>query len=345
MARWHGSVCLHCGEVFRHLVATGRIPRFCSDECRSARQRSGLPDSATCPTCSTDFRPGRPGGVVQVYCSRRCNPRYVKPCTQCGRLGDTGGYVRKSSKPYTCHQCRRVERNSKPSLACLQCGGPLTAAHQRKYCGITCSNRATNTRRMIRPPGSRHSRNQREAIAPGLSYRERRDLSAKWKRQGRRCSYCPAAADTLDHVVPLVRGGTNWEGNLAPACRSCNGSKAGWMLVEWRSGKRLAAMSEDIRWKRTPKPKRKAMKPAVQVEMKVCPVCSALHSRLIYCSVRCCQVANEKRKTDRVRKPPRTACPSGHPYTDENRRVRIRMRDGVARTETECRRCNKVRGR
>jgi 5-methylcytosine-specific restriction enzyme A len=30
---------------------------------------------------------------------------------------------------------------------------------------------------------------------------------------------------TLDHVVPLARGGTTSPGNVVPACRSCNKNK------------------------------------------------------------------------------------------------------------------------
>lgn len=44
------------------------------------------------------------------------------------------------------------------------------------------------------------------------------------------CVYCgePLTADTLtiDHVIPLSRGGTNFERNKAPACRPCNFEKA-----------------------------------------------------------------------------------------------------------------------
>jgi 5-methylcytosine-specific restriction endonuclease McrA len=45
---------------------------------------------------------------------------------------------------------------------------------------------------------------------------------------------------TIDHIVPLARGGTNYEGNLTPACRPCNSSKGTLLLVEWR--KRLATV-------------------------------------------------------------------------------------------------------
>lgn len=43
---------------------------------------------------------------------------------------------------------------------------------------------------------------------------------------GKECYICKkAVADTIDHVVPLSKGGTNEIGNLRPACYSCNWEK------------------------------------------------------------------------------------------------------------------------
>ncbi len=43
------------------------------------------------------------------------------------------------------------------------------------------------------------------------------------------CHYCggrfPAAQLTLDHVVPLARGGDSSKGNCVPSCDSCNQEK------------------------------------------------------------------------------------------------------------------------
>jgi 5-methylcytosine-specific restriction protein A len=43
------------------------------------------------------------------------------------------------------------------------------------------------------------------------------------------CHYCArkfAAKDlTMDHVMPLARGGTSTQGNIVAACRECNASK------------------------------------------------------------------------------------------------------------------------
>lgn len=60
-----------------------------------------------------------------------------------------------------------------------------------------------------------------------------------WKNrigQGR-CHYCNAQVPpkelTLDHVVPLVRGGKSTKGNCVPACKECNSKKQSLLPMEW----------------------------------------------------------------------------------------------------------------
>ena len=48
---------------------------------------------------------------------------------------------------------------------------------------------------------------------------------AVFARDDHRCQYCGGRADSIDHVLPRSRGGTNtWE-NVAAACRPCNLTK------------------------------------------------------------------------------------------------------------------------
>lgn len=60
-----------------------------------------------------------------------------------------------------------------------------------------------------------------------------------WKRQCAkgRCYYCGSltlATDlTMDHIVPLSRGGKTTKGNVVPACKSCNSRKKNQLLMEW----------------------------------------------------------------------------------------------------------------
>ena len=55
--------------------------------------------------------------------------------------------------------------------------------------------------------------------------------SAWWQQQLQAglCHYCGkrvgAEALTMDHVVPVARGGMSAKGNVVPACEACNKSK------------------------------------------------------------------------------------------------------------------------
>jgi 5-methylcytosine-specific restriction endonuclease McrA len=60
-----------------------------------------------------------------------------------------------------------------------------------------------------------------------------------WKRQTARgvCRYChkktPPAELTMDHIVPLIRGGKSTRSNIAPACKECNSRKKHLLPIEW----------------------------------------------------------------------------------------------------------------
>ncbi len=70
-----------------------------------------------------------------------------------------------------------------------------------------------------------------------------RDLrgSQWWKnrRSSGRCHYCDASVPprelTMDHIVPLVRGGFTEKGNIAPCCKDCNSAKRDLLPIEWEA--------------------------------------------------------------------------------------------------------------
>lgn len=69
-----------------------------------------------------------------------------------------------------------------------------------------------------------------------------RDWLRLVRSHGGRCAYCRSDAPiTIDHVVPLSRGGRHAIGNVLPACRPCNSSKQDRLLVEWKAGSRAVA--------------------------------------------------------------------------------------------------------
>ncbi|HUW15223.1 MAG TPA: HNH endonuclease, partial [Anaerolineae bacterium] len=55
-----------------------------------------------------------------------------------------------------------------------------------------------------------------------------------WERDGRECAYCGSTENlTLDHIVPLAKGGAHSPDNLCVLCKSCNSSKGMKNLGEW----------------------------------------------------------------------------------------------------------------
>ncbi len=51
------------------------------------------------------------------------------------------------------------------------------------------------------------------------------------------CHYCgetfPPDELTMDHLVPVARGGKSTPGNVVPACRGCNSRKKYLLPMEW----------------------------------------------------------------------------------------------------------------
>jgi 5-methylcytosine-specific restriction endonuclease McrA len=75
--------------------------------------------------------------------------------------------------------------------------------------------------------------------------------TAWWRRRiaGGRCHYCGRAvgakALTLDHVVPLVRGGRSIRANMVPACKDCNSRKQSLLPWEWQAYLETLARAAD----------------------------------------------------------------------------------------------------
>ncbi|MFJ4356908.1 HNH endonuclease [Streptomyces massasporeus] len=132
------------------------------------------------------------------------------------------------------------------------------------YCSRACKNRASEGRR-DRDDGARYQAERERRIAYASAYakthphvgqaaRNRRKawkreagvfaLSGKeWRRlcarQRGECPYCGERAQlTMDHVIPLAKGGRHSIGNVFPVCAPCNSSKSDSFLAAWKLRRR-----------------------------------------------------------------------------------------------------------
>lgn len=85
-----------------------------------------------------------------------------------------------------------------------------------------------------------------EGVSPAQLKKERqkaRELrrSRWWQQQldQGQCYYCGCQVGaeklTLDHIVPLVRGGKTSKSNCVPACKECNSRKQNLLPMEWQA--------------------------------------------------------------------------------------------------------------
>jgi 5-methylcytosine-specific restriction endonuclease McrA len=71
--------------------------------------------------------------------------------------------------------------------------------------------------------------------------RRARELRASqwWKRRCAKgsCHYCgqsvPPGELTMDHIVPISRGGRSIKGNVVASCKECNNAKRHLLPMEW----------------------------------------------------------------------------------------------------------------
>jgi len=60
-----------------------------------------------------------------------------------------------------------------------------------------------------------------------------------WKRKRSQgiCYYCheafPPKTLTMDHIVPMARGGKSVKSNVVPCCKDCNSKKKQLLPLEW----------------------------------------------------------------------------------------------------------------
>lgn len=262
--------CLTCGAVFHKSpseIAAGK-GKFCTKPCHVAARRGAEFSSGlkTCPSCALTLpheaffrRTATPSGLSSTC--KTCHVAINKAWRE-RRPGYTTEWARRKygSPPRTklprAEVLRRLRERTKQ-----QYRKDLEASRKRgreRY-HLTKESRRAYTRAYV------EQNRERRAIASRL-WAQRNPLHMRLKNERRRarkthaqgtfttsqlharcafygwaCYLCnvPLTMKTLtiDHRIPLARQGTNWPANLAPCCRSCNGSKGSKTEREYRDWK------------------------------------------------------------------------------------------------------------
>ena len=112
-------------------------------------------------------------------------------------------------------------------------------AYQRAYMASNPEARATNRRLVAewykRNPARTRDKHARRRAREGAGRVTQEEWDALLVREGGYCAYCGTESEklTMDHVVPLSRGGAHSIENILPACKSCNSRKSARTPSEW----------------------------------------------------------------------------------------------------------------
>ena len=169
---------------------------------------------------------------------RRANPEYVSPlihCAECGRNRPHHAYglcLSCCNRQY--HEEHRDEVAIK-HLAWLQANADHVHAYNLQWYETHQEEQRENSRQWARANPDKHREAERRRRARKRNATiEPVDEAAVYVLNGRMCIYCGATENlTLDHIVPIARGGSHSEDNLVVACGSCNSSKNAKPLAAW----------------------------------------------------------------------------------------------------------------
>ena len=138
-------------------------------------------------------------------------------------------------------QIKRLKEKKVPKT-CSHCGRVFYSEYEtKKYCSDECSRKAQHARRHMRDKEQKRSNNHRKrARKYGATYTPGITLKKLYERDsgichicGEQCSWdskeygtCGPDYPSIDHVVPLSKGGSHtWE-NVKLAHHLCNGAKS-----------------------------------------------------------------------------------------------------------------------
>jgi len=226
-------VCKHCGKSILKWpfeIASGR-DLFCSKKCAYADRKgqwtnkknprwNGGQIAKNCLQCGKPF-PSRPLLIKHQFCSEDCMNAFRKrhritlTCPQCGKSFERiPSEIKQGKSKFCSYVCRgrwqREHKTHKGEKSANWKGGPKGWPSRQPD-----RLREYNTERLAR---------LNNCVMNDFTKDDWHWLLALFKY---RCFYClrPSNALEIDHIKPLLNGGSHTLSNIVPACRSCNAQK------------------------------------------------------------------------------------------------------------------------
>lgn len=183
--------CLNCGAQAKRFKFSplSDFAKYCSPKCCAEfRRRRPPPEASNCQRCGRQLAEQKGRGPRRKYCSEKCKHGY---------------------------QSRRSARR------CIACGKAFIGSSNAQLCPGGCR---------VRIPREKRSRRLRDVYVEDVA------LGVLFRRDGGICRICGRPIDaslshpdpgsaSVDHVIPVSKGGEHSYGNTQLAHLVCNLSK------------------------------------------------------------------------------------------------------------------------
>lgn len=227
------KTCEQCGRVFYpthgSLYHRNR-QRYCSRRCKTQakdiRKRLSM-KMARCLWCGSEYESHRTRGAR--FCSIACRTAYLITdklrlapfqCQTCGRT-----FTRSGSNNRFCSTACRPSSAPKPVIVCecRWCGTSFVKERSSQYCSRLC---AARYRSMMARPRRVAIRTASERISFGdIVKRDNGQCGICGKRVSLSVKWPSPKSASIDHIVPLSKGGEHKAANVQLAHYGCNSSK------------------------------------------------------------------------------------------------------------------------
>lgn len=191
-----------------------------------------------CVRCSGEFP-----GTEEFFSRDKTRRSGLHPyCKECTKQGHREYYKRNRSKIleagkiYSTENKDRIqeyrEQYAARNAEALLAKGRAYAAENREQ----ARERAKRWYAENRARGKANARRRKARLKSAVGDHTLDDLAEILKIQDNKCRYCSATLGSsvhIDHIVPLIRGGSNWPWNIAITCPPCNRSKHAKTPEEW----------------------------------------------------------------------------------------------------------------
>jgi 5-methylcytosine-specific restriction endonuclease McrA len=213
-------VCLNCGKEY-----TPKTPdrnKYCSRECAFEHKRAKpiIKTKPICVICGKEFN----GRINSKYCSKKCSN--IKGLKDYYLNKDK--YLKQKRDKYIPVKIVYEDRT------CIECGNTfkVNIKINKKYCSYKCSIKE-----------QKRNENHKRRMVKKEQFVEKVFRHEIYKRDGGYCQIChskkkidlklkaphPLSA-TLDHIIPLAKGGTHEPSNCQLAHFICNSKKSDKLL-------------------------------------------------------------------------------------------------------------------